>query len=527
MLSFDKERAEIDTWLRDNGIEYGVSRLKQKPALSPKCTDKLLELLERPYSPRMRAVIANALFDRGPNPSQKHKAMDIVLAALRENAGRKEPGLSDLADLVSGSALLKGYLIDNIDAGYVHDLGAMLLDTRYGKIREQFTYALRKIGNADAIAYLEQGALDPQMASFTLKALRLLREDPKTMALCQKALKIPGVCNKNEIVKTFEWIQRRLGFDGQKAEVSQWLRQKGIKHDLGELYDNPKLRPDCVPQLLELLKKPFKADVHIVIADALFRRKPDKSMTRKAVDIILARIHKFDGKTEGEGNLSLLISNELANNIEKDRVHEIGQMMLDKRYGDLRGDFTMVMWKIGGKEAVSYLQKAARDPQIASLALYVLARLGAEGTLQLCEKALKDSKVLYKDAIKETYKKLQRRAGKKQAAPLPIAKETVPKGLKEWSTNLDGEDLPKVLRRIAKCVDSGFAKAEISEICTVNDDLEVDQTARFKYDVKVGGKAITMWVEVFCDDENAPDLYIFGPKELIEKIDEATESFLR
>jgi hypothetical protein len=298
----------------------------------------------------------------------------------------------------------------------------MLLDTKYGKIREQFTYALSKIGNADAISYLEKGALDPQMASFALMALRDLRPDEKTMTLCQKALKIPKVSNKGDIVKTFEWIQHRLGFDSERVQAGNWLRQKGIQYDLDDLYENPKLRPDCTAELLGLLKKPFQANVHSVIAVAFFDRKPDESMTRKAIDIILDKIRRFDGSARNEKHLSILITDGLAGHIEKDRVHEIGKMMLDKRYGDLRKKFTIVLYKTRGKEAIEYLQKAARDPKLAPLALEILARRGAEGTLQLCQKALKAPKILNKDAIAATYKKLLRRAVKKQAGSSHTAK---------------------------------------------------------------------------------------------------------
>ena len=514
------ETAEVDAWLRSKGIDCGLARLAKNPSLAPRCVAALLELLAQPWSPVSKAIVAEALFARGPNPSQKRKAMELVLAALKDCPAKDTKGMAALADVVSGSALLKGILVDNIDRGFGHDVCAMLLDQKYGKSRAEFTYALRKIGNADAIACLEKAAADREMASYALTALRHLREDSRTLALCEKALKIPQVDDRAEIEKTRDWVQSSIGFESEQAEVDSWLHKKGIRYTLGQLYDKPALRPDCVPQLLELLKKPFRDDVHIVIADALFRRKPSPAVKRKAIDIIIARIEKLAacGDTENS-QLSLLISNDFADNIEKDRVHEIGRMMLDRKYGALRGDFTMVLCKIGGQDAIAYLRKGAADPEIASLSLWVLAKMRVEGTLELCEKALTNPRIRYKDAIQETYQKLKRRMAKKPAGPAHATSDPIPKALEEWSSNVDVPELSKVLRRLSRFVEAGFGKAEIAEVRAAAYELEVDETARFKFDAKAGGKTVPVWIEVFMDDENAPDLYIFSSKDLIAKLD--------
>ena len=514
------ETADVDAWLRSKKIECGLARLAKNPSLAPRCFAPLLELLAQPWSPVTKATMARALFERGPNPSQKREAMELVLAALKDCPAKDTKGMAALADVVSGSALLKGILIDNIDRGLVHDVGAMLLDEKYGKPRAEFTYALRKIGNADAISYLEKAATDREMASYALKALRLLREDSQTLALCEKALKIPHVTDRAGIEETRDWVQNSIGFDSEKAAVDAWLHKKGISYTLGQLYDKPAFCPDCVLQLLELLKKPFRDDVHVVIADALFRRKPSPAVKRKAIDTIIARIEKLAASGDIEtSQLSILISNELADNIEKDRVHDIGRMMLDKKYGDLRGDFTMVLCKIGGKDAISYLRKGAADPEIASLSLYVLARMRVEGTLELCQKALANPRIRYKDAINETYQKLKRRMAKKPAGPSHATSDPIPKGLEEWSSNVDVPELSKVLRNLSQFIEGGFGKAEIAEVRVAADELEVDDTARFRFEAKAGGKTVPVWIEVFMDDENAPDLYIFSSKDLIAKLD--------
>jgi hypothetical protein len=78
--------------------------------------------------------------------------------------------------------------------------------------------------------------------------------------------------------------------------------------------------------------------------------------------------------------------------------------------------------------------------------------------------------------------------------------------------------LPKVLRTIRRCVDGGFAKGETAELRLAPDNLAVDQDVRFKFDVRFLGEATTLWLEIFCDDEDAYDLYIFSIPELVDRI---------
>ena len=43
---------------------------------------------------------------------------------------------------------------------------------------------------------------------------------------------------------------------------------------------------------------------------------------------------------------------------------------------------------------------------------------------------------------------------------------------------------------------------------------------RFKFDVKLRGTNTTLWLKIFCDDEDAYDLYIFGIPKLVDRIEE-------
>lgn len=517
------ETAQVDAWLRSKGIDCGLVRLAKKSSHAPKCVPALLKLLAQPWSPVTRATLAQALFERGPSPSQKRKAMKLVLAALKDCPAKDAKGIAALARVVYGSAVLKGKgIVNNIDKTFVHDVGAMLLDAKYGKSRDAFTHALREIGNADAITYLEKAVTDREVASCALTALRHLREDTRTLALCEKALKIPHVVDRAGIEYNRHWIQKHIGSDTEEAEVDAWLQEKGVKYTLGQLCDKPALRPECVPLLLDLLKKPFCNDVHGVIGHALFDRKPSPVVKRKAIDTIIARIERLAAAGDAKNSslpFETLITGEFADNIGKDRVHEIGRMMLDKKFGGLRDNFPSVLSTIGGEDAISYLRKAAADPEIASYSLHHLAEMRVEGTLELCEKALANPRIRYKDAIKETYQKLKRRMAKKPAGPSHATSAPIPKGLEEWSATVGMAELSRVLRTLSRFVQAGFGKPEIAEVRAAADELDVDQDARFKFDATAGGKPVPVWIEVFMDDIDTPDLAVYAAPELIKEFE--------
>ena len=99
----------------------------------------------------------------------------------------------------------------------------------------------------------------------------------------------------------------------------------------------------------------------------------------------------------------------VAENVDPTKVHELGQMALDQKYGPLRSGFIMALKKIRNATAVGYLLRAARDPLTAVYALDQLARLRVPGTLRLCDEALALPGAIHTDAIRETRTKLKRR----------------------------------------------------------------------------------------------------------------------
>ena len=316
----------------------------------------------------------------------------------------------------------------------------------------------------------------------------------------------------------------RSPFQIDQPEVDEWFRGKGIQNDIEDLHYDPSLSPHCVPELLELLELPYSLQTRQVVAVAIFHRKPDDSQKRRAFDVFLEIVKQSVGQYDVI--LSTLVLNELANFVTPERMEQIAEMTFDQRYGALRAELAYLLFRTGNPGAIPHLVRAARDPVTASLALHGLAELRAKETLALCEQALANPDVPHKEAIKTIYSKLKRLADRKWQRASHVTPDPPPENLTEWSTNLDGENLTKVLRGIQQSVDAGFGRAEISEIRSVADVLSLDQTARLRFAVTFSGKQTVLWLEVFCDDYHDIDLYVFGDAELINQIGSAMEKIL-
>jgi hypothetical protein len=201
-----------------------------------------------------------------------------------------------------------------------------------------------------------------------------------------------------------EGIYSSLVVEGE-AELNAELRRKGILHTIGDLLHDGALCPECGPELLELFRRPLPFDVRTALAQATFARKLKLAQKRQAFGILLKLIKENPQKYNG---LSMLVWNELPDNVDPTKVHELGQMALDEKYGPLRSGFLMALKRIRNATAVGYLLRAAREPLTAALAMDQLARLRVPGTLQLCDQALTLPGVIRKDFIRKTLTKLKR-----------------------------------------------------------------------------------------------------------------------
>ena len=81
--------------------------------------------------------------------------------------------------------------------------------------------------------------------------------------------------------------------------------------------------------------------------------------------------------------------------------------------------------------------------------------------------------------------------------------------------NLDLDDLEPILGRLSSLVGSGFAAREIADVMGVAEQMDVDQSRRFRFPLPGGGD---LWVELFMDDVDSPDLAVMASPEIIQSL---------
>jgi hypothetical protein len=125
------------------------------------------------------------------------------------------------------------------------------------------------------------------------------------------------------------------------------------------------------------------------------------------------------------------------------------------------------------------------------------------------------------EARREAKKALRRLGEAVEEPPSPVhlvKGRRRPKGLEEWSANLDLEELEPLLVKLTKCVTKGFGMREVAEVMGVVEMMEEPQTRTFCFPVTAGGKREELWVVVFMDDVESPDVEVYGGAGVIGKV---------
>lgn len=515
----------MDAWLKEKGVDRTIRDLRSNVQLYSESGPLLLELFksELGLSPSQRADIGEAQFRRKLEPSQKVEATACVLEQLSASPDKQAPYVLRLARLLSEAALVSGILVPNVAPSKTREIGEMLLNKDYGKTREYFTYALRRIGTPEAISYLEQAARDPEVAPFALRALALLRPDRQSNC-ANKPLKTIRALTNAEIRRTLSVLESQANLDQEFHVVDKWLQNHGVCQGMLSIYDDPSLAPDCVSELLDLLETKLSMHMAVVVFHSIFSRKRGIPLQRRAVETLL-RVIKQNCGNQDAFLWSGLVLNPLANNVEKSRVHEIGTLLFDQGYGAIRRQFAYVLYKIGTPEAIPYLIRAVKDPEptVCGWAVDALAKLRVPDAEALCKEALErsDLQTETRENVSRIYSKLRRRQKRKTTVPSHVTNLPVPDNLEEWSANIDSDWLPKILRVVQRFVPH-FDKTAISEVRKEADELSPGQTVWFRFSVN----DTDLWLEIFCNDEDAVDFYIFGFPQLIEKFGDAAGEVL-
>jgi len=217
---------------------------------------------------------------------------------------------------------------------------------------------------------------------------------------------------------------------------------------------------------------------------------------------------------------------QLGMRIWENSVPQIGEDLIrlirNPRFDHHRGPLCPALAKTKHARAAGVIASVMHEKWMGLFCMEALRKLsGAEKHVEKIKEFLRHPDGDFRRAAKKLLKKLGA-ATDIPPAPPPVhlfKKQTIPKGLEEWSANLDMDDLAPTLGRLAECLQSGFGEREIAEVLGVVEQMRHDQTKAFEFPVSAAGQSSDLFVVIFMDDIESPDLAIHATPQVVRKLE--------
>jgi hypothetical protein len=227
----------------------------------------------------------------------------------------------------------------------------------------------------------------------------------------------------------------------------------------------------------------------------------------------LLKEYESEPDPDDRGDLSL--------RIWETAVPAVGDEIIRLTAGERPGPdcgLVMALAKIKHPRAAETIASVIHRKDMAWSCIQALVKLKASQYAGLIQEFLRDPD----SDIRREAKKALRKFGVADIPTPPPAKHLIKQrsisgSFEEWSSNLDMDDLEPLLRKASALVDSGFGKTEIEEVIGVLEEMKPDQTRTFRFGVRFQKKKTDLYVVLFMDDIDAPDLAIHSAPALIQE----------
>jgi len=204
----------------------------------------------------------------------------------------------------------------------------------------------------------------------------------------------------------------------------------------------------------------------------------------------------------------------------RELAEDLIRLVKDSRYGVSRSGMIHVLAKTKHPRAAEVIASVMDEDQLAWSALKNLGILKAKQYEVQIRKFLRDTDSEVRLEAKRALKKIGRPV---HIPPPPVHlvknRKSIPKVLEEWSANLDFENLEPVLKTLTGCVDKGFGAQEIAEVMGVAEETRPEQTKAFRFPITLKRQESELWLVIFMDDIDSPDLEIHASAEVIKKFE--------
>jgi len=205
--------------------------------------------------------------------------------------------------------------------------------------------------------------------------------------------------------------------------------------------------------------------------------------------------------------------------ILREFADEVIGLLKEPRYGDCRSGMIYYLAKLKHPRGAELIASVMGEGRLAWSALRSLGDLKARQYEANARKYLRDPDPEIRLEAKRALKKMGCEI-EKPPAPVHLTKvRKLPKGLIEWSANLDFADLERVMRTLASFIEEGFGAKEIAEVLGVAEEMRVEQTKAFRFSITASGHTSELWLVIFMDDVDSPDLQIHATTELIKQFE--------
>lgn len=200
-------------------------------------------------------------------------------------------------------------------------------------------------------------------------------------------------------------------------------------------------------------------------------------------------------------------------------AEDLIRLIEDRRYGNRRSMLCLALAKTKYPRGAKVIASILDDEGMARSGLEALGKLKATQHVECVRRFLRHPDA---NVRREAKKTLKRFGCPVETPPPPVHlvknRRSVTNDLEEWSANLDIEELKPTFDALSKCTETGFGSQEIAEVLGVVDDMKHDQTKAFCFPIAENGQKSEVWVVIFMDDIDSPDLEIYGSAELIQNL---------
>lgn len=288
------------------------------------------------------------------------------------------------------------------------------------------------------------------------------------------------------------------------TKADRKLRLLGIPVGLEDLGNDPSLgKQTYVAALLSMLEESWSTYVKAELIRGICSCSPDRVQRRRVADHALDILDQHPNPDDNE---LMFLWSDILNLVDDSLVERVGRMALDPKFGENGAYFTEALRGVKDPRAVDYMVKASRRQDIRNLTLQSLSKKDPARTLLLTAEYLKkDPKNRDLQRLHEKLRKKLEGFGSSRNS-VHRTRAAVPHGMKSSSWNIDGENIPEVLRVLSQELPDVLKKEHVLEAEAAVDSLELNKRARFHFTGAGAKSGSELWIDILCDDEDA---YIF------------------